>query len=274
MANKLKESKKRPPMFLLTRGKKRPSSFLSLRPQIVSSKKQLSESVRSATKDSLWISYEKDLTNDLMRFASKSNSHLGNGLLIHPLDMNSIPTLTSLFDRLAFKANGGFLPPHELAEVFESENRSDLFIGSSVNSDTETITFWRGDFRSLTVPFSTFNNSGDGTKPDFEECAVIDSGLTVQLGDYEAAVEAILYEHDLEFRRRLSKKRLQEDQSFGASLRRLRKQRGLRREDFEPGICAKTIARIEQGKVSRVQKSTLDVLSSRLGVAPEEIESF
>jgi len=274
MTNNLKESKKRTQIFLLARGKKCPSSFFSLRPRIVSSKKQLSESVRSATKDSLWVSYEEELTNDLMRLTSKSNIHLGNGLLIHPLDMNSIPVLTSLFDRLAFEANGGFLPPQELAEVFESENRSDLFIGGSVNSNTETITFWRGNLRSLTVPFDTFPKSGDGTELDFEKCTVIDSGLTVQLGDYEAAVEAILYEYDSEFRRRLSKKRLQDDQSFGASLRRLRKQRGLRREDFEPDICAKTIARIEQGKVSRIQKRTLGVLSSRLGVMPEEIESF
>ena len=126
----------------------------------------------------------------------------------------------------------------------------------------------------LTVPFSTFEKSGDGTEPDFNKFAVIDCGQTVQLGNYEAAVDAILYEHDPEYRRRISKKRLQEDQSFGASLRRLRKQRGLRREDFEPDVTAKTVARIEQGKVKRIQKKTLNVLANRLSVDPEEIATF
>jgi DNA-binding Xre family transcriptional regulator len=159
-------------------------------------------------------------------------------------------------------------------EVLEADHRPDLFIGGSVNHATDTITFWRGNLMPLTVPFSAFEKSGNGTKPDFNEFAVIDCGQTVQLGDYEAAVDAILYEYDPEFRRRISKQRLQEDQSFGASLRRLRKQRGLRREDFEPDLSAKTIARIEQGKVKRIQKKTLNALAEHLSVEPEEIETF
>ena len=94
------------------------------------------------------------------------------------------------------------------------------------------------------------------------------------LGNYEAAADALLYEYDPEYRRRTAKQRLQEEQSFGASLRRLRKQRGLRREDFEPDLSAKTIARIEQGKVKRIQQKTLQALAEHLSVPPGEIESF
>jgi len=126
----------------------------------------------------------------------------------------------------------------------------------------------------LTVPFSAFEKSGDGTEPDFNAFSVIDCGQTVKLGEYEAAVDALLYEYDPEYRRAMSKKRLQNDQSFGASLRRLRKQRGLRREDFEPDVSAKTVARIEQGKVARIQKATLDSLAKHLAVEPQEIQSF
>ena len=126
----------------------------------------------------------------------------------------------------------------------------------------------------LTVPFSAFEKSGDGTRPDFNELSVIDCGQTVQLGDYEAAVDAILYEYDPEYRRRITKQRLREDQSFGASLRRLRKQRGLRREDFEPDLSAKTLARIEQGKVKRIHNKTFNALAKRLSVEPEDIETF
>ncbi|MBW3540995.1 MAG: helix-turn-helix domain-containing protein [Planctomycetes bacterium] len=74
--------------------------------------------------------------------------------------------------------------------------------------------------------------------------------------------------------RHISKQRLKEDQSFGAALRRLRKQRGLRREVFEPEVSAKTIARIEQGKVQRIQQKTLKTLAEHLSVDPEEIETF
>ncbi|MFM8724024.1 MAG: helix-turn-helix domain-containing protein, partial [Planctomycetaceae bacterium] len=89
-----------------------------------------------------------------------------------------------------------------------------------------------------------------------------------------ASADAILYEFDPQYRRRISRMRQQSERSFGASLRRLRKQRGLRREDFEPEVTGKTIARIEQGVVRQVHKKTLDVIAKRLRVTPAEIESF
>lgn len=136
------------------------------------------------------------------------------------------------------------------------------------------MTFWRGNFESLTVPVSAFEQSGTGPKPDFRDMGIIDGGQTVKLGKYEAAVDAILYEHDAEYRRAISKKRWSEDRSFGAALRRLRKQRGLRREDFQPDLTARTIGRIEQGKIRRVQRRTLQALAKRLEVNPEDIGTF
>lgn len=261
-------------VFLLDRAKKRSSRFASLRPQVVSTITELRNSVAYATRDSLWVSYASDLTEALVRNASLATPSLGFGLFIHPLDMKTIPALGSFFRRIAFTIDGGFIPAEELAEVLESDNRPDLFIGGSVSHVTETITFWRGNVMPLTVPFSAFEKSGDGTRPDFNELSVIDCGQTVQLGDYEAAVDAILYEYDPEYRRRITKQRLREDQSFGASLRRLRKQRGLRREDFEPDLSAKTLARIEQGKVKRIHNKTFNALAKRLFVEPEDIETF
>lgn len=261
-------------MFLLDRARKRPAQFASLHPQVVSSVTALRDSLSYATRDSLWISYASDLTEALVKNISWPPSSLGLGLFVHSLDMKTILTLTACFRRFAFTTGGGFLPAEELAEVLEAENRPDLFIGGSVDNATETITFWRGNVKPLTVPFSAFETSGDGTAPDFNNFSVIDSGQTVQLGDYEAAVDSILYEYNSEYRRRISRKRLQEDQSFGASLRRLRKQRGLRRQDFEPHVSAKTIARIETGKVKRIQKKTRNALAERLSVEPEKIATF
>ena len=268
------EARRKPSMILLDRAIKRPAAFAALRPQVVSTVTELRNSMIHATKDSIWVSYASDLTAALIRQVVAAPSTLGMGLFIHALDMKTIPALSSLFRRIAFTADGGFLPAEELAEVLDAQNRSDLVIGGFINHATETITFWRGNFESLTVPFSSFEKSGDGAEPDFDSFSVIDCGQTVKLGDYEAATDAILYEHDAKYRRAVSRKRLQEDRSLGASLRRLRKQRGLRREDFEPGVSAKTVARIEQGTVVRIQKKTLDVLAKHLAVEPREIANF
>jgi DNA-binding Xre family transcriptional regulator len=147
-------------------------------------------------------------------------------------------------------------------------------IGGSVDQVSRTITLWRGNLTALTVPFSAFEKSGDGTEPDFDQFSVADCGQTVRLGEYEAAADAILYEFDPEYRRRISQERRRSEQSFGASLRRLRKQRGLRREDFAPDVAAKTIARIEQGNVRQIRKNTLKAIAGRLRVQPEEIGTF
>ena len=146
----------------------------------------------------------------------------------------TLPALRSCFAHFAFSVDGRFLPPEELAEVLHADNRSDLFIGGSVDHYTQTITLWRGNLESLTVPYSAFPESGDGIRPDFQKFAVTDYGHTIQFGKYQAAADAVLYEFDAGYRRRLRKERQASDQSFGASLRRLRKQRGLRREDFGP----------------------------------------
>lgn len=261
-------------MILLDRAPGRAAEFAGLHPEIVSSVSDLRNSVAHASKDSVWVSYASDLTAALVKSASITSSTLGMGVFIHSLDMKTIPVLTSLFRRIAFAVDGGFLPAEELAEVLEAENRANLLIGGFVNNKTQTITLWRGNLESLTVPFSACEKSGDGTDPDFTSFSVIDCGQTVKLGDYEAAVDALLYEYDPEYRRAMSKKRLQEERSFGASLRRLRKQRGLRREDFEPDVSAKTVARIEQGTVVRIHKKTINSLAKHLRVEASEIASF
>jgi DNA-binding Xre family transcriptional regulator len=260
--------------FLLGRGKKRLAAFDALHPRAISTAADVRQTVAHAGRDSLWVSYDNDLTEELVRSVFAAPTVLGWGLFIHSLDTNAIPALSSVFRRIAFASDGGFLPATELAEVLEAETRSELFIGGVVNKATETITFWRGNLEPLTVPFAAFTASGNGTPPNFNDFSVIDSGQTVRLGHYEAAVDAILYEHDPKYRRAVAKQRSQEDQSFGAALRRLRKQRGLRRADFEPDVSEKTVARIEQGKVERIQQKTLKALAKHLEVEPDEIASF
>src|SRR5262249_17186695 len=102
---------------------------------------------------------------------------------------------------------------------------------------------------------------------------IIDSGQTIRLGEFEAAGDAILYEIDPEARRRMRAKEVEQDSSFGGSLRRLRLQKGLARADFEP-ISAKTIARIERGEVQAPRGAKLKRIAKRLGVTTGDISSY
>jgi len=261
-------------MFLLTKATKHSSPIASIRSEIVSSVADLRKSLPHATKDSLWISYERQLTEALLRNISWPTSSLGNAVLIHSMATQTLPTLASCFKRFVFATKNGFLPVDELVETLAAENKADLVIGGTVDDVSKTITLWRGNLEPLTVPFRAFDKSGDGIMPDFAKFAITDHGQTIRLGNYEAASDAILYEFDREYRHRKTKERQRSELSFGASLRRLRKQRGLRREDFTPDVASKTIARIEQGRVNRIQKKTLKALAKHLKVNPEEISSY
>jgi DNA-binding XRE family transcriptional regulator len=260
---------------ILDKAKQRPRRFASLQPDVISSSNRIAAFVERAATDSLWISYEKGLTSALVRSSSgvRHPKSLGYALLLYRPLQETLPTLAGCFKRLVYSMNGGFLPPEELAEVLSAENRSDLFIGGTLDSENAVVTLWRGDLRSLAVPFHAFAPSGDGVRPDFKAFSVADYGQTVRLGEYEAATDAILYEFDSDYRRALCEQRLASQRSLGAALRRLRKQRGLTQADFAP-LSAKTIARIEQDKVDRIHPKTLATIAARLSVEAGEIETF
>jgi hypothetical protein len=108
--------------------------------------------------------------------------------------------------------------------------------------------------------------------PEAGRFEVADHGRTLRFGDYEAALDAVLYEKDPAYRRRLKRHRLEQDESLGGSLRRLRLQRGLRLADFGP--WEKAVARIERGEVSSPRTRTLNAIADRLRVPPEQIREF
>ena len=116
-------------------------------------------------------------------------------------------------------------------------------------------------------------HSSDGTRPNFDRFSVIDFGHTLKFGDYEASADGVLYELDPKYRRRLNVKRSEQEKGFGPALRRLRKQRGLKRSDFAP-LNEKTVARLEQSKVDKPHAKTRALLARKLDVSPETIESL
>jgi len=187
------------------------------------------------------------------------------------VDSDIRPLLPALFGSVVTPAEApAILPRDQLAEVVSAPNRRDLFIAAGVAP--HTVILHRGDLDSLIVPKSWFRPSGT-EKPDFNQMAVTDYGQTIRLGAYEASSDAILYEFDRDYRRRVLAGRLRADRSFGGALRRLRIQRAVRRADF-PGLSEKAIARIERGEVSNPHPRTLLAIARRLDVAPEDIASY
>jgi Helix-turn-helix len=164
------------------------------------------------------------------------------------------------------------LPPAELAGVMADGRAVDLFIGGVVDTDDKALVLYRGNLDRLVVPLDWFKPRPKA-RPDFDAFAVVDHGQTVQLGEYEAAGEAILYEFDADARRRMKERKIKQDSSFGGALRRLRLARGLARSEFAP-LAEKTVARIERGEVEEPHGDTLAIIAKRLGVKADKIKSY
>lgn len=52
------------------------------------------------------------------------------------------------------------------------------------------------DGSTRVVPFDWFIPGGSGTKPDFNDIEIIDDGLTLRLGEYEADLVFAYEEHE------------------------------------------------------------------------------
>lgn len=240
----------------------------------ISKAADLREQVEQADHDVLWISFEKRLTDTLLRCVRwPSKKSLGSVILLHPPSLSSLSALQQCFRKVAFADRGGFLDRDELFEVLGSPRRDELLIGGFVDEASRTMTLWRGNLDRVTVPFSDFRKSGKGTAPNFSKFAVTDSGQTVRLGDYEASTESILYEHDPDYRKQVKARLIDQDPTIGGAIKRLRKQRKLSRADFSP-LAEKTIARIERGEITQPKKRTLETIAARLGVCPNDLPSY
>jgi hypothetical protein len=227
---------------------------------------EVEAAVISPTKHVTWVSFTRNFTDILLEKAVDTRADLRGSHLITltPPRSESISALLGLFHPV-FGLVEGFqrLPKEELVEVIMRDDASDRLIGGSVDLKAKTLTLLRGDIEAVVAPFSIFQKSGDGTAPDFTRLQLTDYGRTVALGDYEASADAILYELDPAYRRRLNKQRRQNERTFGASLMRLRKQRHLKRSDFGP-ISSKEISRIERNEVEKPHAKTLAAIAFRL----------
>lgn len=164
------------------------------------------------------------------------------------------------------------LPADELIAALLAPNAKDLAISALVSHRWRALLLTLGDLSTTAIPLSTFRDRA-GITPDLDCVTLTDYGQTIRLGEYEAAVDAVLYEHSPDFRRRARKRLRAADQSFGGSLRRARVQLGLRQSDFAP-LSPREMGRIESGEVSSLHDSTRAVIERVMGMTLEEVADY
>ncbi|HEX4056411.1 MAG TPA: helix-turn-helix transcriptional regulator [Tepidisphaeraceae bacterium] len=229
------------------------------------------QAAHSQDRHTVWIVRRAQLADRLVCELEWPTKRSGYVVIMGSPRPELLPALMRRFERVAYSTD--FLPRQELEDVLQSSDRRERFVGGIVDRSTKTITLWRGDLTPFVVPFSAFTPTANDIRPNFGKFSVSDYGHTLRFGPYEAATDAVLYEYDPEFRRRLNEKRRLEEQTLGASIRRLRKQRQLTRNDFH-GVDPKTLSRIERNEVHKPQEATLRIIAKRLGVSVEDLTSY
>lgn len=180
----------------------------------------------------------------------------------------------AVFERFLSNADDTtLLDRTQLREALLAANRNELFIATRYVEDFDCIVFFTGTFEQTVVPRIWFDANLERVDLDLKQASLIDYGQTVVFGNIEIAVDAILYDFDSNFRREAKRRRRNQDESIGGSIRRLRLQRGLRQGEFQ-GISRKEIGRIERGEVRNPHQKTLLQIADHLGVALSDLESY
>jgi hypothetical protein len=259
-------------VFLIDHEERYAKQFEALRPKILRSQAEVREAFETHWRHALWIAPG---ASSMLRLAALGGSRKGDQrlLVLGRIEGARRELLHALFRFVVALEDGvKLLPSDQIAEVFASPHRDDLFIGGAVDAADRVLVLYRGNLESLVVPLAWFARPG-GPRAEVDDFEVTDFGQTVRFGRFEAGTDAILYEFDPEARRRAKQRSIVKDDSFGGALRRLRLERGLRREDFD-GVSAKEIARIERGEVAKPHADTIEKLAVRLGVRPEELGTY
>jgi hypothetical protein len=260
-------------ILLFDHEKKLRKEFAALQPEVLRSQNEVREAFeRHSRRRAVWIA---STARSMKYLGSLHGTRTGDQrlLLLEPVEGTRHELLHALFRFVVARDNDvKLLPAEEIAEVMGSPHRDDLFIGGTLDAADGRVILYRGNLEPLVIPISWFKLP-DSPRLDSTDFDVADFGNTVRLGTIEAATDAILYEFDPEARRRAKLRTRALDTSFGGALRRLRLQRGLKRDDFD-GISSKEIARIERGEVANPRAETLAKLAQQLGVKPDEIGSF
>lgn len=196
-----------------------------------------------------------------------------NLIIIGEAAQNKNAILSSLFKKVVFNHQKHQINLDEMYDILNGENSEDYVIQGHVDTENNFLTLTRGNLETLIVPFSAFTVNGSGVKPNFNKFSIEDFGQTLKFGDYEAALDSVLYEFDSNYRKKINKERASTDKTLGACLRRIRIQKNLLQSDF-PNVSGKDIRRIELGETKNPHKSTLEKIAKTLGISVDEIYEY
>jgi Helix-turn-helix len=243
-------------------------------PRWVDSSHQASRAANSEDANIVWVVTKANLADWVAHRTARNHSCKKTGYILL-LQKNArsalLPPLEKRFRAVACLPNS--LPKDELRAVLRLAARKDRFIGGIADEQSKTLTLWRGNLDPVVVPFEAFSPTGNNIRPEFDKFSVTDYGRTLRFGEYESPADVVLYECDSDFRRRLKQTRFAKEQTLGASIRRLRKQRRLTLNDFGD-VDPKTLARIEHGQVQRPRPETLKQIAKILGVSHDELGTY
>lgn len=260
--------------YLLARKSVSTKAFAALKPKVLSTTKAIREAMKPSRRNDIWIAKSKSSLKQLVDVAQGLLAAAGTLVAFGNPPAEMLPLLHAMFANLLLPDEcQAILDDEQLAEVLSAGNKADLFISGLVDKSRKRLILRRGDMSHLVVPFAAFNKALGGPAPDWGRLEITDYGHTVKLGDYEASSHGLLYEFDANYRRRAKKRRRELAKGFGPSLWRLRILKRLSQSDFSPQISSRTLARIEKGECKPREK-TIRALAKRLGVQPDEIESF
>jgi hypothetical protein len=252
------------------------SAYRPLAARVCVNQSEIEEALQHAGRRTIWIALDEQATDRFLNVARFVNLHdIGHFLALKAPAAAAIPALQACFDLVVgVGADFQFLSDAELVEVLLAppDEAQDLFIGGRIDRARSTLSLIRGNLQQVLVPLDLFQPNPT-CSPDPTRFRLSDHGGTICLGEYEASSHSILYEIDPDYRRRHRAKRRAEDRTFGASLGRLRRLKGMSRGDFAP-ISAKEIARLERDEIAKPHARTVHTIATRLGVTPEEIETF
>src|SRR5712692_116288 len=174
-----------------------------------------------------WLALDLKLTNMLLdEMKSLKVRPFGTLAVLKEMTPSQL-ALAGKYFRTVFQPSLKWLPVEQLIRILNSNEPRDRIVCGMVDKQADNLLVYRGDLQPVVAPLNSFRPSA-GLAPNFDEFEVIDWGNAVRFGEYEASADAIFYENDPEYRRRLRARRRDKERSFGASLRRLRLQRELR----------------------------------------------
>ena len=203
---------------------------------------------RVSSKRELWLaprSEDLELIFESDTFLGLKGDHR---LVVHDrVDRGRSNALRAVFRVVvAAEAEVRLLPLDQLLDAMASGRREDLVVGVAMDPRDRVVVLFRGSLDPLVVPTSFFGVDPARTDADLPAFEPADFGQAIRFGDREASTDGVLYAFDADYRRRRKALLVEQDETFGGALRRLRTLRGVARSDF-PGLSSKEIAQDRAG---------------------------